>query len=298
MKKEFAMSSVEAEPKLASVEIDLARHSIKGAEIEGRVPISEEGILASIEAGTGEHTEDVTKRAKKGEAVEVYGSLLERTQQSALFRMLSDHFKKSGFKDVDPEDVMRWLEQGGGVKKVETPLLGFQLGDGEYKKEMLENLNKGRYLAWLVERSDEAAIENKQDPDKVTPHSIQAGNVASFIWALGSIKAEKLIKQGDGETVDFAFAATHGGVLESFLYKVIEIKEGEVESQKFIDDLSKVGYFEENQGFKAKYNAYSEDGQKWDIEIEYNGKSYTLSQNEAVKIIQEGIDLKSKLKKE
>lgn len=292
----------EGEPKvfekepIMTITIDMARHSIKGKETaDKRVPLSEEGVLAAIAAGLkGGQAEKVKAKARKGETVEVFGSPLERTSQSSVFRMLGEQFSKAKFKDVDPEDVVRWLEQGQAIKKVESPMMNFQLGSGEYGKEMMGNFKSGNLLKWTVERSDEAAKEFKQKAEEVTPLSIQAGNVAAFIWALGSYKAEQLLKQKGAEKNDFAFATSHQSVLESLLYKVIKMQEGQEAADQLVTDLENKG-FAENEGFKVDYNVYDQEGKVWDVSITYNNKTYKLNPKGLFKIIQEGADLKKKL---
>lgn len=165
-------------------------------------------------------------------------------------RMPGEQFKDLNFDNADPEDVMRWLKTGG-VEKKELEFLNFQLGEGEYKKEFSDNFKKGVYLKWLAERSNDAVIEYQQKADNVTPLDIQAGNVASFFWALGKIKTEELTKSGKEEKIDLAFATSHQGILESFLYKVLKLKD-ERAAEELLEN--RPNGFKENEGFKVKFN--------------------------------------------
>jgi len=154
-------------------------------------------------------------------------------------------------------------------------------------------------LKWLVERSDQAAAakDYKQDPEKVTPLSVQAGNVAAFIWALGRYKSDKILENPNSqEKTDFAFVTSHQGVLESFLYKIIKKKEGEEAANELIESLKKQG-FPENQGFEAKFLTYGEGPENWAIVINYKGKEYRVQPDLITEIIKEGSDLKKEIGK-
>jgi hypothetical protein len=295
--KEKMETSMEGEKApLAEITMDFARHSTKGKK-ESREPLTKEGIEAAVKAGA-ERTdaEAVMAKAGRGEILEVFGSPKERTSQSSVFRMLGKQFEEAGFENIDPEDVVRWLGEGGGLKKTETPLLDFQTGEGDYNKEMMENFKKGELFKWEVERSDKAAKDYKQDPDKVTPLSIQAGNVAAFIWALGRQKSDKILENPDSkEKRDLVFGTSHGGVLESFLYKIINELEKEKAADDFVKSLGNQS-FPENQGFKAKF--LTSGPEDWAIVIDYKGKEYKPDSDLIVKIIQEGVDLKKELKEE
>lgn len=272
----------ESEP-VAGFEMDCARHSIKGEK--PREALTRAGMDAAVKAGL-ENTEAV--RETLGQ---VYGSPRERTGQSSVLRMFAERFKEVDFSDVDPEDVVRWLQEGG-LKKTETPFLNFQLGEGDYNAEFMKEFKAGNLLRWLVDRSDEKAVETKQKPDKVTTFSIQAGNVASFFFA-------KIWEAYTGETrgapLPKDFATSHQSVLECFLFKVIERHDGREAAERFVASLKNKG-FDENQGFTLKGNVYDrDDAHQWDIDLTYQGKTYKIAPDELFQIMKEGEDLKDRL---
>jgi hypothetical protein len=282
MKNEIQPEKRERMP-VAQFSIDMARHSIKGKK-DGREPLTQEGMEEAVKSRLGE---------KHDQLGDIFGSPRERTSQSSLLRMFAERFKSVDFSKVDPEDIVRWLAEGG-LKKVETPLLNFELGDGDLKKELMENFYNSQYFKWIVEKSDQRAEETKQNPEKVTPLSIQAGNVASFIFAevwdqYSRLNGDEISPKG----IDFA--TSHQSVLESFLYKVIKHAEGEAAAQTFVQSLNNQG-FAENEGFKANIAIYNpHNPEDWEAVIDYKNKKYLLKPDEVVSIIKEGEDLKKKL---
>lgn len=262
---------------------DMARHSTKGAK--PREALTSEGLEKAVEAGLENDYKFLGQ---------VYGSPRERTGQSSVMRMFAEQFKDLKFDDVDPEDVVRWLV-AGGLSKTETPFLNFQTGEGEYNKELMENFNAKRYLRWLVDKSDAAAVSFKQSPDKATPVSIQAGNVASYIFAKIWEAYDK--KQHQGEQTPVDFATSHQGVLESFLFKAIKKKWGEAPALKFVSDLQEQG-FTENEGFTITGEVGDfENVEDWRVKIKYKNTEYVLESRELLDIIKEGEDLKGQLEK-
>ena len=277
-------SAQEVEP-VTAFEVDMARHSIKGKLPDGREPITKEGMDTAVQAGLKDTRELVGK---------VYGSPRERTSQSSALRMLAKQFKDVDFANVDPEDVVRWLQEGG-LKKVESPFLNFQVGEGEYNVEFMKEFKAGNLLKWLAEKSDNRAVETKQNPEKVTPISVQAGNVAEFVFAK---VWEAFDNEGESSETAVDFATSHQSVLESFLCKVIKNHDGEKAADEFIASLGNKG-FGENQGFTLKGNVYDKkDVSKWGVQVIYAGKTYEVTPDELFQIIKEGEDLKEKLVKQ
>ncbi len=288
----FVKAEKNPEPK-AVFSIDLARHSIKGKK-DDREPLSEEGILKAIEAGKSSPLRKKNKaKAVEGQSLEIYGSPRERTGQSALSRMLADQLAQADFENVDPQDMVKWLE-GNGVENTQSPLLDFQVGQGEYKDALMADFKKNEFMKFMVEKSDQLAIETKQDPNKVTTFSQQAGSVGVFLLVLGNKKTKEMISAGDRKE-DFAFGASHMTVLESFLYKAIKIKDGEKAANKFLEkDLHNSG-FSENQGFVADYESFGDEPQDMRLVISYQDRKIALDYSDLIQIIQEGINYTAKL---
>lgn len=272
---------------VAHVQCDMARHSLKGKLPDGREPITFEGMRAAVQSRTGTVREHIGA---------ILGSPRERTGQSSALRMFADQFKDVDFTSVDPEDIVRWLQEGG-VQKVESPFLNFQVGEGEYHKEFMDEFNAKRYLKWIVERSDASALEHRQNPEKVTPFSVQAGNVGSFIVGEVWDQYDRLWN-GKPEKKGVDFVTSHQAILESFLYKVIARKDGKEAADAFVVSLRNEG-FKENQGLTLDVSIYDKDNtDDWTATVTYEGKQYVLAPDEVSDIITEGQALQQKLEEQ
>ncbi len=270
---------------IAQLHVDMARHSIKGKLPDGREPLTEEGMKAAVQSRTGTIREVIGN---------IFGSPRERTGQSSALRMFADQFKEVDFAGVDPEDIVRWLQEGG-LKKTETPFLDFQGGEGEYNKQCMAEFKAKNLLKWLYEKSEQVALETVQHPDKVTPLPIQAGNVASFVFGEVWGQYDRLWKGETGKPQGVDFATSHQGVLESFLTKVIERKEGHDAAIEFIASLGNEG-FKENEGYKLDIAVYDKNNtDAWTATITYKDKQYVLESRDITAIIAEGQELKGKL---
>lgn len=268
------------------IEMDMARHSIKNGEV-----IGQEGMEAAARSRP-ELEARAQEISKSGQPISIVSSLLPRAEQSGVFRTLGEKLREVNIEGMDPDDITRWLKEGGAIETINTSLLGFQMGEGEYQDKMTTAFKEGRLMRWMIEESDDVAVESGQIEDKATPLSVQAGNVAMLIYSLGRLRTEKFID--DQELVrDLNMVTSHQSVLESFLYKVIVLKEGEEAGDEFIADLNEAG-FKENQGFNCKYEQF-EDG-AWQVRINYEGKEYVVSKEEMIQITQEGVDLKARMK--
>jgi len=186
---------------------------------------------------------------------------------------------------------VRWFKEDGEVEMTKTPLLTFQTGDGEFKKVEYAHDKDNTYLDYKIHESDDLALKTKQDPDKATTFSTQAGDVGAFIFA-------KVWEAYNGDSVpnSFDFATSHGGVLESFLYKVIKMKEGEEEAEEIIAEIGGTG-FDYNDGFEVEGKIYDKnDVEAWNIEVAYKDKLYKLSSGDLVQIIEEGEEFKKRMR--
>lgn len=288
---------------VAQFSMDLARHSIKGATPDGndfKTPLSTVGMEAAVQAGTERDFAVGADTDQSG--VRVYGSPRERTLQSSILRALAQKFKDASFKgtpntseanDLDPQEMMNAFKEAG-LDAMETPLLNFDLGADEYAKEITDNFKSGKYFKYLVEQSDSTAKKYKQDPDKVTQLSIQAGNVAYFLFGrvAGLYAPSSKKEQGSALT---EFGTSHQGVLESFLYKVIKKHDGDSAAKEFVADLGNHG-FKENMGFHVDCKVYDKkDTNEWVLDITYRGKMYHIQPEELYAIMQEGDTLKEEL---
>lgn len=277
---------------IAVVEINAARHSIKAKT--AREELSDSGMKAAVEAGASSgHHEEIMDVLNQGQTIDIHGSSRERTIQSSMLRLLSEHFKDVDFSQVDPKELVDWIIESGQIRVLENDLLNFKLGSGVFDEESLKAFTDKKYLKWIIEDSDKRAVETGQVVDQVETFSTQAANVALFLETMGFEKAKEIVHSGGGR--EHVFITSHKGVLESFLYKVITLKSGEEKAKEFVKSLADEDGFVENQGFKLTFEMF--EGEDWKITIPYEDQVYILDANDLGKIIKEGIDLREQLSK-
>lgn len=293
MSEQMKFESGNRQP-IAETLLKMAHHSLKGAK--PRQPLTSEGMAAAAKVGDSqEHGQIIKERAERGEKLELIGSPRERTIQSSLARALGEHFAGVKFDNVDPEEVVKMFESADLVERTETEFLNFDDGDGKYSEEIDAAFNAGKYFKWVAEESDEAAKKYHQDPDKVTPLTVRAGNVAAVLFAEAFEKYNQLA-DNKVKKEDLKFATAHAGILESFLYQVIKDADGEPAAAKFVESLSGK-WFAENQGFDAKIVVYSGNEKDWEVIINYQGKEYKVGSGKIIGMIKAGEELKDELRK-
>lgn len=281
----------EVRQPIAVIEMDMARHSVKRKDVEEGDAIGQPGMESAAQSRDDLEAK-VQAITESGKPVSIVGSPRQRTTQSSIYRALGEKLKEVSIEGMEPDDMVRWLESGGVIEKTNTELLNFQDGTGEYEKDMTKAYEEGRLMRWMIEKSDELAVNTEQVVDKATPLSVQAGNVSMLIYSLGRLRTDRVLSDEQLEN-DLNVITSHQSVLESFLYKVITLKDGEDVGEQFVADLSEAG-FRENQGFNCKYEQF-EDGD-WQVRINFEGKEYVVTKEEMVQIAQEGADLKAKMK--
>jgi hypothetical protein len=282
----------EGRKPLATVEIDLTRHSLKG-KVGDREPISLAGMEAAVTAGQNEkgHYDKVIKKAGLGQPIETFGSRRERTGQSVMFRMLGKHLNDASFENLDPQDLVKWLTSEGDVVYTESPYLDYDFGDEAFSGQFLESLKRNKVMEFFAKKSDQAALETHQKSN-VSTLSTMAGNVGFFLLMFGHHKTEAMV-QG-GEDLDFAFVGSHKPIIESFVYKAILKTRGQEEADNFLVSIDYDG-LKENDNIKLRYQRYDESGDDFALELEYLGEIYTISAQDLKAIIQEGFDFSKEL---
>ncbi len=182
------------------------------------------------------------------------GSPRKRTKETALLVMLANEEKidpkKTSLEKIE-EAIARELRVGGKV--YEDQRLDFNL-NGPIGEEMGEAFKRGEYIQYLIQESDRRAIELG---DKISStYTRQAGNIAEVIdryVAVGD-NFHRLASQTDkyeefGNQLE-RYLATHLGVVESFVAKVLEKTEGEEKRDEFIRSVG--SGFKETQGMRVE----------------------------------------------
>lgn len=179
-----------------------------------------------------------------------------------------------------------------------NPRLDFYMDKkSPFGKKALEARNiHHNYLKFIVEKSDDLAIDLK-DPNAST-YSRQAAGVAKVVRNYAAIAHQwnKLANSGEKKYSDpnlERFLGSHGGVIESFLLKVIEkTYEGVAERDKLIGLIG--NQFANTEGIEISINGQGKD-QKIHISYKREKKSnpdqsFVFKQDVPMEIINEIID--------
>ncbi len=167
-----------------------------------------------------------------------FGSPRKRAQQTSAYAMAGkslDTITGSESLEELKEKIDKDLKVGSKIGS--DPRLDFYLDkNSAFGSQAYEAVfEKKNYLKFLVEKSDKLALETN---DKLaSTYSRQAGSVAKIVKKYTSVSNSwnKLVKKGTYEDKNLErFLGSHGGVVESFLLKVIEKIKGTEERNRLL----------------------------------------------------------------
>ena len=203
-----------------------------------------------------------------------WGSPKKRTQETALRAMFPDIDPNASLEDI--EEMIR-EEQKFGKKLIVDERLSFDLS-GPEGKEMLAAFKEGKYLQYLISESDKRAIELG---DKTSSSYLRyAGNISEIINRYAKIGDNfNRIASKDGKYEEFGnqlerYLATHQGVAEGFVAKVLEEAQGPEKRDEFISSVG--SGFKETEGIHLEIQ---NNGNHQEITITYqiNGNKETIA---------------------
>jgi len=259
--KEFLPNRESGEQK-PTVKLFLFRHAQKESRehnAAAEVPLSDLGREESHKLG-------LRTRANPEVAVG-YGSSRVRTQETAgqvILANLSEINEDTTLAEMEKvvnQYLNKGKEKGPQKKKVGIdPRLDFKF-KGEMSGQAKKAIEQGRYLKWIVEQSDSVASKSS-DPEALG-FSKLAGNVAKIMQKYGKVarnwerlRQEKPEKYQDVSNQLERYLASHGGVLESFLVKVIKLAGSEQDLLEFEEQYP--NGFSELEGFRVEIERDSE----------------------------------------
>jgi hypothetical protein len=221
-KTEESTVSPEKKEKIeSSVKLFLFRHGKKDGAV-----LSTEGKKEARERG-------VELDSNKNMAV-AGGSPLPRTLETSLRTMMPDDFEDlASFSDIESKmnEEMKF-----GKKYYQDDRLGFNI-DGPIADDVMKFFNEGKYMEWLINKSDQLAID-KNDPVSTT-YLRQAGNIAEILKKhmkmgdnFNKLATEKEEYQADDKNTLERYLGTHQGVVESFVLDILRRQEGEAVAQE------------------------------------------------------------------
>jgi hypothetical protein len=230
------------------IELRFFRHSIK----EGNSSKSDEDVEITVEGrryakNQSELSTDINQSL-------AFGSPRKRTQETAMFVMSGQEDEISGNENFDELKNKLNKEIKYGSKIGIDKRLDFKENhNSQYYKEITDNIIKGEYLKYLIEKSDIRAQELGSSSDST--YTGLAQQIALIIKKYVTIlpRWTKIVTKNPDKNIKLLerFMGTHQGVGESFLAKIIELYTGDTELRdKFIKSLNNTG-FEYVEGFKV-----------------------------------------------
>ncbi|MEI8343470.1 MAG: hypothetical protein WCF93_00800 [Candidatus Moraniibacteriota bacterium] len=144
--------------------------------------------------------------------------------------------------------------------------------NSKYYAELADNFINGKYLVYLIEQSDQRAKDFGDD--YTATYSRMAQQVAQIIEKYQKISPRwsQLVEDKSAEYTKALqrFMGTQQGVGECFLAKVIELTNGAVERDKFVEALGKKQGFDFLEGLRIF--VVDDDGDRPKLFVEYKHK--------------------------
>jgi hypothetical protein len=270
--------------------LELMRHSLKEKapeKTDDKVRLSPEGRALADAKGE--------KVDAKPEVSLAWGSPRERTHETAFRAMMPDYVEE----DQTLEDIEATIaeEQEYGKKIIVDSRLDFDL-TGPAGVEAMDAFKKGHYLENIFEESDQRALETK---DKVsTTYLRQAGNIAEIVDRYIKVgnNFNRLASRTDkyeefGNQLE-RYLASHQGVVECFVAKVLEKKYGVEKRGDFQKGLG--NGFKETEGIRLEIiNRGAEQKITMTFRMGEKDETVELDQNIIGEIIKERQDFEEKI---
>jgi broad specificity phosphatase PhoE len=237
--------SPEVEKKIETkIILEFMRHAKqeKEGKWDKKKRLNEEGKSQSVKKG-----KEVNPNAKVSLAI---ASSRERAQETAYRVMLANEGIDSKIKTMeDVESLISDELKVGKKMKIDARL--DSVIDGPIGKFYNEADNQGRFLQWAVNESDSQAIE--YGDGKTLTYKRAAGNIAEIIrryLEIGRNFNGIVLKRGEQEVGNQLerYIATHQGVGELFLAKVLELKENAKKRDEYLKSLGEG--FRHTEGFR------------------------------------------------
>ncbi len=292
----------ETEHFTPSIRLEFLRHDEKENEATSGNREGDEQIRLTPRGR--EHSTEIGKtKAPHPEVGLVYGSPRERSTEAALRQLLANE------DEIMSEDSLEGI-QGKirqyvpvGKKTIETDMLDFRSGSGEFHNALYEHYlgSSKDALVFLREKSDE--VVKKAGDLESTSYSRAAGNIAELLKKYIGVfpRWEKLSKEKPEEYEQYKnelqrFFGSHQTVLEPFLMKVIEKTEGAEAVQKFLEVLPSKNGFGYGEGFSVKISRNNNDESL--VVVTYNGMNWELKPELVDELVDERDALNREILKE
>jgi hypothetical protein len=256
MSESSNFESPEKMPEFSSkIELRFFRHDEKsGAEVSGDVAVTltPAGKIHAREQATLDNIDQSM----------AFSSARERTQLTAGFHMAGKLDFITGTESIS--ELQKKIEDEYQADKSEDVRYGKKLRveprldyeamtpDNPLGKEMIDAVGRKEWLPYLINQSDGSKVALGEE--KILTYSDYAKNIAEIVekyWKIAP-RFDELVhaKPNQYESTLNRFFATHQGISESFLAKVIEKVDGIENRNKFMESLGNQG-FGFSEGFKV-----------------------------------------------
>ena len=288
-------NSVENNEKIeeTTIKLDFFRHSIKSndqvSKDDGEITLSEKGRMLSKEkAFTG---------VDMNQAL-AFGSPRVRTHETAGFVMAGASDDITGDESIDELKAkinkdLKSTEMGTTKIGVDNRLNFLDDETTPVGKELHDAASRGEYLKFIVEESDKLAKETS-DTSGAT-YSRKAADIARIIekYIKISPRWNQMVNQVVNEKSEKKYTptleryfATHQGMQESFLLKVIEKTDGMESRDEFVKSLSGVG-FGFIEGFETQIVTKPDKSIVLRLKYNENSKGFSFEREVPVSMIKE-----------
>ncbi|MFA6227017.1 MAG: histidine phosphatase family protein [Candidatus Paceibacterota bacterium] len=217
-------------------------------------------------------------KAEKGSDIDqsvAFVSTKERTWETAGFVMAGGEDEITGNETLEELKTKIDKDLAYGSKFNVDSRLDFSIGKTEYEKQAIDAFTKGKFMEFLADQSDTLAKE--QGFEGQLTYSRQAKGVAEIVLKYFNIapRWNKLVEEKSDkyEPEMKRFFATHQGIAESFLMKVVEMTKGIEERNKLIKALKNTG-FDVTEGFELDVITKA-GSEKPTLHLKYSKKSDT-----------------------
>lgn len=223
----------------SKIDLHFFRHSIKESDPK---KTNREQLLT--EEGRKLAKEKSSSETNLGQSV-AFGSPRPRAQETAGFVMAGSRDEIIGNESLEELKAKIDKDLAVGSKIGIDARLDFNdESDTPYGKEFYGAADRGEYLKFLVEDSDELA--EKLGDKKASTYSRMASEVSSIVEKYIAIapRWDKLAADESKQYKDTLerYLGTHQGVSESFLAKVIELTKGVEARDSFVQSVDKMGF--------------------------------------------------------
>mgnify|MGYP001582948528 FL=1 len=243
---EKSFSTPEQEkPVETKIILEILRHGKKESDktkTDEELRLTEEGRKMSQEKGSA--------LSPQAEVSVGFGSSKKRAQETALRVMLPEINENTSLEEIEK---MISNEIKVGKKLVEDERLDYDF-DGPEGKEVVEAFKVGQYFQYMLEKSDQRAIELGDEVSST--YSRLAGNIAEIInkyTVIGNnfnrIASEKDDYKKFGNQLE-RYLGSHAGVIEPFIARILEETCGKEKRDEFISSLG--GGFKETDGIHVE----------------------------------------------